>query len=287
MKKLKPPEYPEMALFDESVKGVKDPDLGQLLLKNRPCIENANRAFNAETNTQTWCYLPKAKHANPDAIVVGSLTKSHLIDLYDKKVVNSNGAARDIYNAIKIAAKDECLYCGGLDYVDSLDHYLPKARFPSYALLPVNLIPSCNNCNKIMGSKFPEDPNLQPLHPYFDGQHFFDEKWITAHILEKFPIVVDFDVAAPTDWCVKDQQRAANHFKVCKLNERYRLRVSSELAPLISQRKNTLKDLDATMFNKHLSIVVDSLELPVNGWKRTLYSALAKSTWFCENDFTD
>ena len=32
--------------------------------------------------------------------------------------------------------------------VDTLDHYLPKSKYPSLSINPLNLIPICNKCNK-------------------------------------------------------------------------------------------------------------------------------------------
>ncbi len=98
--------------------------------------------------------------------------------------------------------------------------------------------------------------------------------------------MVNFDVSAPVDWDYKDQRRVEQHFQDCDLKNRYRLQVWDELAPLISQRKDTLKILDINQFRGHLLITANEPALPINGWKRTLYHALAATEWFCETDFT-
>lgn len=286
MRKLNVPAYPPIELFDDSLRDLNDPVLSPLFLANRPEIEIAYAAFDVQTLMQTWTNLPKARHAHSEAIIVGNLSKENLVVLYDKGVVKSKGSARKTYDDIKIAAHDECPYCGGVGELGSLDHYLPKARFPAYSVLPSNLVPACDVCNKGMGSNFPTDPNLQPLHPYFDSQHLFDEKWTAASIGQETPIVVNFNVAAPGHWSAKDKSRVAQHFDDCNLTERYRSRVWSELAPLISQRKSTLKILDSAQFCAHLLVIANEPELPINGWKRTLYHALAASGWFCGADFT-
>ncbi|SHK54642.1 hypothetical protein SAMN05444000_1381 [Shimia gijangensis] len=286
MKKLNVPEYPSIELFDNGVEDLNAAALSPLFLANRQAVQDAYVDFHSETLTQTWSNLPKARHGHPTAIIVGGLSKENLVKLYDEGVVKSKGQARKIYDSIKLAAHDECPYCGGVGEIGSLDHYLPKARFPAYSVLPSNLVPACDVCNKGMGSNFPSNPNLQPLHPYFDAPHFFDEKWTIARVSQETPIVVSFDVAAPPGWSVKDQSRVAQHFEDCNLGERYRSRVWSELAPLISQRKSTLRMLDAIQFRAHLSVIATEPELPINGWKRTLYHALAASNWFCSADFT-
>lgn len=286
MKKLDAPTYPSIELFDHSVTDLNDDDLALFFEANRPAMEVAYTAFDEQTLAQTWCNLPKARHGHSEDLVVGDLSKADLVNLYNKGVVQSKGEGRNVYDAIKISAHDECPYCGGVGEIGSLDHYLPKARFPAYSVLAKNLIPACDVCNKGMGSNFPSDPELQPLHPYFDAEHFFDEKWTEANVEETTPIVVNFGVAAPTNWTVKDKRRVVQHFADCNLAKRYRARVWSELAPLLSQRKTTLQNLTSDQFREHLFVVSNETSLPINGWKRTLYHALSASDWFINTDFS-
>lgn len=291
MRKLEIPAYAAIELFDVSVAGLSDAGLRAKFIANRPQIEIAFTAFETETLTKTWCNLPRARLARREAIIAGNLSKAELVDLYVNGVVKSNGRPRTIYDQIKLSAHDECPYCGGIGEMGeegelgTADHFLPKARFPVYSVLPANLVPACQVCNKGMGSSFPTDPDLQPLHPYLDELHFFNEKWTTASVREDEPIVVDFDIEAPAGWSAKDRKRVGQHFEDCKLKARYRSRVSGELTTVISQRKTSLKTLTAEHFRYHLSVVADEPKLPINGWKRTLYSALANSAWFCKREF--
>lgn len=291
MRQLPAPKYQAMDIYDHSVAGLGDDQLRARFVANRSQVVIAFAAFDAETITKTWCNLPRAVHGNPHAIVLGGLSKADLVSLYNDGVVRSRGTPRTIYDQIKLAAHDECPYCGGIGEMGlegelgTADHYLPKARFPSYSVLPLNLVPACQVCNNGMGSSFPNDPNLQPLHPYLDAAHFFDQKWTTAFVREGEPIVVDFDVEPPADWPEKDRQRVRQHFADCNLSNRYRARVSQELVPLVSQRKSSLAELGTVHFREHLMTVANEPDLPINGWKRTLYHALANSVWFCEQQF--
>jgi hypothetical protein len=52
----------------------------------------------------------------------------------------------------------------------SLDHYMPKSKFPFFAISFYNLIPSCTICNSsIKGDKYLSTSEY--LHPYIDGIH--------------------------------------------------------------------------------------------------------------------
>lgn len=291
MRKLSLPLFEAMELYDKSVAGLADELLRAKFQANRSEVSAEFTKYESKSSTQTWCSLPKAAHGHPEAIIVGNISKGEFVSLYDDGVVKSGGAPRHIYDQIMLAAHEECPYCGGMGEMGeegelgTVDHFLPKARFPAYSVLPINLVPACWICNKGMGSNFPEDPNRQPLHPYLDGAHFFDQKWTTATVREEDPIVVDFDVDPPWDWEEKDRQRVLQHFKDCKLRKRYRSRVWQELSPLISQRKTSLKTLTSEEFRAHLLAAAGTPELPINGWKRTLYSALADADWFCQMDF--
>ena len=42
---------------------------------------------------------------------------------------------------------NKCPFCG-VGRVSTLDHYLPKTKYPTYAVTPVNLVACCAECNK-------------------------------------------------------------------------------------------------------------------------------------------
>jgi hypothetical protein len=90
---------------------------------------------------------------------------------YAYKRLSSNQS--DLYEAYyaKIRALSyTCAYCAARDAA-TLDHYLHKAGagcFPEFAILPVNLIPSCSRCNP-NGRGYRDDAGQRALiHPYFD-----------------------------------------------------------------------------------------------------------------------
>lgn len=291
MKKLVPPSCSPSDLFDFCIKRVSDRSLLQRLVENKHLVLDKYDEYEDHSGTQTWYMLERAKHGELDQVIVGSLTKGELMGLYSKCMVASNGSARNVYDQIKLMARDECPYCGGCGEmvvdagIGSLDHFLPKSRYPAFSILPANLVPACGVCNNGMGATFPSDPAHQPLHPYYDAAHFFDEKWTTAEVVEQNPPIVNFDVSPPDCWSEQDKRRVLKHFENCKLSGRYRSKVNSRISSIIDQRKNAHRHLTADQFREGLRDVADNPDLPINGWERTLYHALSESDWFCSSDF--
>jgi hypothetical protein len=291
MKQLKAPSFSASDLFDDCVQEISNAALKARLVAQKPGIVYEYASYDAHSKTQTWSSLPRARHGRENANIVGDLTKAELVDLYKTCMVKSKGPARKKYDQLKLAALDECPYCGGCgeliasEGIGTLDHFLPKARYPAFSVLPINLIPACATCNTGMGSNFPTNPNLQPLHPYCDAAHFFDEKWTSLAVSEENPVVVSFGVALPDHWNDKDGQRVLQHFEDCKLRSRYRKKAAPDLSSIIDQRKTAFRNHTPDAFRAGLMSVASNADLPINGWKRTLHQGLAESDWFCSFNF--
>lgn len=284
MKKLNLPGVKEMDLYDACTREMTD-SAKQKFIRSRPEIETASKEFAARSATQTWFQLPRVGLGRRNQIVAGELSKGDLMDLYAEGVVNSTSSPRAVYDQILVAAQGRCPYCADIGTARTLDHYLPKSRFPQFSVHPHNLVPACRDCNTDAGAGFPEMEDLQPIHPYLDRECFFSERWIRAEVIRCDPIGVMFFAKPPAHWSDNDRRRAEQHFSDYKLRDRFSSQVSGEISPLIMQRKSSLVVFSAVQFKAHLSIVADDANLLLNGWKRTLYHALCESDWFTSADF--
>lgn len=285
MKRLDAPDFDHLRLFDVCVDEIDDVAQRDHWEANRHYITGAYAQFNQATINKNWCDLPRSRHGHSEDIVVGNVTKGQLKTLYEENVVRSQGKARRIYDDIFAINSGYCPYCADIGEVETLDHYLPKAYFPSYSVLPVNLVPSCNKCNKGIGQSFPANVCEQPLHPYLDDDHFFQERWVRASVHQTDPIEILFVVDPPQGWTDIDKTRVKNYFVNFDLQNRFSKQVPGELGPLIAQRTRTLRGLPESDFREHLNIVASDPNLLLNGWKRTLYAGLIESQWFCNFDF--
>ncbi|MDM0032849.1 hypothetical protein QTI33_12015 [Variovorax sp. J22P271] len=60
-----------------------------------------------------------------------------------------------------------CPMCGSM-HSGTLDHYLPKNGFPTFAIFSKNLVPACKCNSKRKETLTGASPNERVLHPYFD-----------------------------------------------------------------------------------------------------------------------
>ncbi|WP_336972216.1 HNH endonuclease [Alcaligenes sp. PF14] len=286
MKKLATPVFNELELFDACTAEMDDATR-KTFTASRADIQAAAEEFSAHSSTWSWCDLPRARHGHKEDIIAGELSKGVLMDLYDENVVKSKGHPRNIYDQILVAAQGQCPYCAGIGSARTLDHYLPKAKFPALSVHPYNLVPACRDCNTDAGAGFPTSQDLQPIHPYLDKDCFFLERWIHAEVVHCEQVVVRFFANPPIHWPIIDQQRAKQHFEDCDLRNRFSNQVAGELTPLIRQRKSSLAVFSSDQFRAHLLTVAEETSLLLNGWKRTMYLALSESHWFCSANFNE
>lgn len=287
MKRMNLPIHDATLAYDTCVQGIADPTTRFIYTANRAGIIAAGNNFDIVSGTATWASLSRVPRGNPGALISGTITKQHLMDLYTNHMVGTVGAPRQIYDDILTAAKEICPSCGGLGQASTLDHFLPKANFPAYAVNPRNLVPCCRDCNTGKNASFGSAVHDQALHPYLDGNHFFLERWITASVQRLNPILITFECQPPTHWSATDQSRARSHFRSYKIPSRFSIQSGAEVTKVAELRAKSLYRLAPEYFREYLQDNANANDFVLNGWSRTMYQALADTDWFIRTDFRD
>ncbi len=72
----------------------------------------------------------------------------------------------------------------------TLDHILPKSKFPFLSITPINLVPTCYNCNMRKNDGIPS----KVLNPYFHGFSPFDYLTIIIKVNVEKPFESTIDI---------------------------------------------------------------------------------------------
>lgn len=222
---------------------------------------------------------------HPNVATAGVITKEEMLRLYSSGLVQGK-FGRPIYDALMaLAPNGRCSYCGHRR-VRQLDHFLPKAKYPAFSVTPLNLVPSCTDCNK---DKLAGDADVIeqiPLHPYFESVD--DLPWLQAEVLEGPLAVFVFSVSEDADLDECDKQRLVLQFNQLGLDELY----AAEANDLLCSIRLTLRkqhDIDGAHSTKiyledeFLSARADRL----NSWRTAFFEAASMSDWFCDGGFDD
>lgn len=285
MRSLPKPLYNAIDVFYQCVNEVAKVDDQNLFKNNRNEIVKAYAQFEQEGKTQAWHNLKKAEHGKPKQIIAGGLNKGMLVDLYSKSMVGAKGDSRDVYDDILVSSDEICPFCGGLGQVRTLDHFLPKAYFPLYSVMPENLFPCCRDCNTDKLAALPKHPREVTINPYYDKDVFFNERWVKAKLLKTEPLSIIFRAEPPKGWLDEDSKRAQHHFIAYDLSRRFSVQGSGELSKVIAARRGALSVLPVKTYKKHLLDQANVKDLDLNGWSRTMYQALADDNWFLSQAF--
>jgi 5-methylcytosine-specific restriction endonuclease McrA len=273
MKKISKPTIKAKDVFLDCISTVANATLKQQYEDCAGAIEIAETDFeNKFPNHQIFQIVQ-------NLVVHGNIGKDEMKPVYNYRMVKSGMPGNKYYNQIKsLSPYGKCPLCS-VRGVDTLDHYLPKSKYPVFAVTPINLIPACTPCNKGKHIDFPATSAEQTLHPYYDNVE--DESWIKANILQTSPISFEYYVDCPAYWSQVLKDRSKNHFDSFNLNELFSSHANDELR---GAKKYLMKlyNHDPNILHDHLVDAYYSiLELGINSWKAVMYNALKNDLWFC------
>ncbi|UZJ79566.1 HNH endonuclease [Fictibacillus sp. KU28468] len=248
-------------------------------------MESAARHIVAASDLFEEKVTSKTLHTfEPHEGVSGIVSTQEMKNVYNDKLAKKGQPGRDIYDRILNAPKlNKCPICGHR-VVSTLDHHLPKAKFPALSVTPINLIPSCFDCNKTKTAARPLSAEEETLHPYFDDVE--EDLWLKAKILEVKPIAFIFFVTQPENWDDLKYMRAKNHLKIFELGRLFSINAAEEY----TMRELTLKRIYSKAGSEGLKIQLqdyaESAEaVHLNSWQSAMFRALEDSNWYLNNYF--
>jgi len=252
-------------------------------LTNSICISAVDYQTKASTN-QLFTLLP-CLCGNSD-IVMGEVTKKELKDLYSSHMVAPRKPGRKVYDyLLSRAPLGRCPFCG-IGQVSTLDHYLPKARYPQFSVVPLNLVPSCKDCNTGKSNAIAVTAGSQCLHPYFDQQNFINDQWLFAEVAHTAPTTIKFYVKEPVYWDDVSKERVRAHFEGFKLRSRYSIEAGDQIACLRDTLCQYREILGLDGVKQHLELEARAqFRQHRNSWQTAMFQALACSDWYCNGGY--
>lgn len=285
MRAITKPSYDTRSVYETAINSISSNELKTRL--NSVVNSLVLAAIDYENNaTGASLYLIQTDNQKDEESVLVNVKKNELLALYTQHMVGSTKPARKIYDELLGAAKNgKCPSCG-FGHASTLDHYLPKTKFPLFSILPLNLVPACKDCNTGKNAKLAVTAEQQPIHPYYDNNGFVTEQWLFAEVEETSPISIRYYVKPPEAWDDVSKERARTHFNDFKLSKRFSIEAADELSSLISMLIDYSKDASAEDVRINLEReAMNEYKIHKNSWKTAMYQALASNDWFCQSGY--
>ncbi len=191
-------------------------------------------------------------------------------------------------NLLKRVSVARCPFCG-ISESSTLDHYLPKERYPEFSVFPKNLVPSCAVCNTRKRNRILEEStNVRLfLHPCFDLVP--ELAFLTVRTrMEEDALVLSYRLTRPTGMTARTFQHLQSHFRLLGLADRYRLMALEHLGgqyPALRRAYGVGEDAERVA-SKLIEGAEDFEEASgPNYWLAKLYRALAANDEFCDGGF--
>lgn len=292
MKRLAPPNISFNDMLVKCSEGMEQVNVRNNFISVFPTFYAKEEQYQALSLAGNLYTYPKVNPLADTTQVVGHLTKRKLVNLYENNLRDKDKPARDYYDALLVSSGERCPFCGDIGHTKNLDHFLPKAHFPEFSVMPLNLVPSCRDCN--MGEKgqfYATVADEQAIHPYIDKAIFYQEQWVFAEYIDDHDGAFRYYVNCPGAWSQEDKNRAANHFDALDLAKRYRLEAGKHLSEVIDQKnafRQTLlmhapllapQEIKTEFIRSNLMPIIQSTQFS-NHWKKVMYQCLATSVTF-------
>ncbi len=229
-------------------------------------------------------YLDKFDFNNLITIKDSIYKKNHpeLTSCYKSKTKKVTELLTKIKNAQTTEAKSKCQYCG-INKPKTIDHYLPISLYPEYAVLAINLLPCCNECNKKKDNYWKAEGYRGILNFYVDNipdEQFLYGKIVTQNDLPVISLKLDFSLIN------EDLSKIIYaHYTRLELFERYEEESADEISEISRQLKVYSCDKSIKEISKLLLDDAKDLQIKYgkNYWKAVLREALSKSSEYLNN----
>lgn len=167
-----------------------------------------------------------------------------------------------------------CPYCGEEVIPSTLDHYLPKEKYPEYSICLANLIPMCTKCQG-KDAKGEKTLNLNNNRYFLNPYYEYIDEFLVLKILPPFE-VPDFVLDLNNSVDKKQYSLLANHVIELGIYDRFlRFAKTKHIHLMKLSKKN--RQTGNPIKNK-IEIYLEDVELKsVNTWSAIYYRSVLEN----------
>lgn len=278
MKKIAKPSFSVSEVLLDCIDNLQDAILKQEIIDSSNKFTIAESDFNSKKLTNTLYQIQQ--NVNISETINATVLKG----IYTNRLVKMTNKGRKYYNLIFTSAPNgRCPFCN-VKQVSTLDHYLPKSKYPLLSITPNNLVPSCSDCNKNKLVDSPTNSQEETIHPYFDDIEDFD--WLKTKIITLNPIKFEYYISPPNGWSDLLKTRLINHFSSYLLNELYSIHAIEEFENIKQQITKLFENAGNNQLKEHLQDCYNSrYVVNKNSWQTAFYDCLYNNVNFCNGEF--
>ncbi|MGB5919268.1 HNH endonuclease [Arcobacter sp.] len=241
----------------------------------------ANKNFFYSYKNLWWArYEEYVKYnSNPERItcsIIEKKNKNKFINLFNSGV---GCVELKIKNPIKNHNLVLCPFCGEAGRPTTLDHFLPKEKYPEYSVLSKNLVPACDYCQRkdLKGEKvFDKNNKRLFLHPYYDIPSNIEI--IKIKIIPPFDSATKIKVSINMDLDKDLINIAKRHINTLRIEERFRNFFSTEYIRqkelIIQMYKHHETDKKSILIKIIKSFYDSAKDKSINYWDAILYKGI-------------
>lgn len=287
LKTLNKPSFGQDPVFKSCVQGVASLGAATRLNAIGPQLLQQERTYEQLASLGRLDQWPQHPQGGNDLLALGAVSRGELKGLYTDQMAGAGSKpARNYYDQLRVSAPGNlCPYCG-IGAVETLDHFLPKGRYSTLSVLPLNLVPACRDCNtgKHGGAVTAES---MTLHPYFEDATISRDEWLFATIVSAQVIHVEFRAATPDAWPAPVSQRVMNHVSEFDLARRYGIQAAGRLTYYADYIHLLMSSGAGYAVAEMLRLNAQSERTAygVNSWQAALAKAVADNPWFSSQGY--
>lgn len=197
-----------------------------------------------------------------------------LVEYYEKSPRKLNKLLLERRNEHELSF---CPYCGNPMIPDTLDHFIPKGKWPEFSIFPNNLVPQCRGCAPVKGENYycTESNSAMFIHPiYFDFLENFRFSMNVTLIGDKKELSVEVKLKKVMATRIEDQRRVILHAEKLKIKSRIINYCNKDFKQWKRRLSNARFDIE-TALQQRLSEVPQS-EIGKD-WQSAFYFALLQN----------